>query len=67
MKSKELKTMREKDTKELVKKVAELRKKVISLKPRITAGAEKNTSAVRAMKRDIAQILGIIQSQEEKK
>lgn len=64
MKTKELKATREKDVKALEVQVAELRKKIRVLAPKTLAGREKNTSQLKVMKRDIAQILGIMREKQ---
>jgi ribosomal protein L29 len=64
MKTKELKNLREKSTTELQKQVVDLKSKLVSTAPRIAAGQEKNIKIAKGIRRDIAQILGIIAHKE---
>ena len=60
MKKKDLVETRNKDTKALEKKLADLKAEALLSYAKIKSGKEKNTAKVRLIKRDIAQILTII-------
>jgi ribosomal protein L29 len=64
MKKKEFKTYREKDVKALEAEVVKLKKEADLTYSKMKAGQEKNTSAIRNLKRDIARILTLIKEKE---
>lgn len=60
MKKKDLLELKNKDVAVLEKKLNELRAEALLTFAKIKAGKEKNTSKIRPIKHDIAQILTII-------
>ncbi len=68
MKKTELKELRTLNLKELETRLASLKKKWLETQVKISVGEEKNIKAARNLRRDIAQILGIItQKKKESK
>lgn len=55
--------LKQKSKEELEKQLSELKAKLASIQPKILAGQERNTRAAKMIRRDIAQILGIISQQ----
>lgn len=64
MSNKKLQPLREKETKELQAQVRQLRKKLLETTPRMAIGEVQNLKTKKNLKREIAQILGIIREKE---
>ena len=64
MKIKELKTTRTKDHKELVDLLSKKRLDLAKIQAKILSGKEKNTKAVKHARKEIAQLLTLIQEKE---
>lgn len=64
MKTKDLKQLRTKTLKELTDIAKEKRREMLLSYAKIKAGKEKNTSLVKKIRKDIAQILTIIKEKE---
>lgn len=66
MKKRELSNLRSKDLKELQKQLYQLRSKVATIAPKIAAGVHSNLKEKKNLRRDIAQILSIMQQKSTK-
>ncbi len=64
MKVKDLKQLRDKTIKELEDLVKTKRQELLLFYAKIKAGKEKNTSLVKKIRRDIAQILTLVKEKE---
>lgn len=64
MKTKDLKQLRTKTIKELEGLVRDKKQELLLYYAKIKAGKEKNTSLIKKVRRDIAQILTIIKEKE---
>ena len=60
MKKRELKEVREKTNAQLTKDVEKLQKEYLEVRTKLVVGEEKNLKKAKHIRRDIAQILGII-------
>ena len=65
MKSKELKDLKPKKKEELMKMVIEKKKELVNIVGRIYAGREKNLKKAKNLRREVAQILTIMNMKGE--